>query len=187
MKTMLLIASAAALATTAATAEPVTKTVAVDRPNYDATRTVVRDKDAGTHSRDTDITRDRDGATASRDYSRTRTDSGVSVFGSATGLGGKTRSFDYDRTRTNTGSSTSGTATGRNGQTYALSGTRTRTDTGFTANQNVVNGNGRTVYNRDASLSRSGGNVTRSVDVTRASGFHRPRVAGHGFGGGRRH
>jgi hypothetical protein len=183
---MLLIASAAALAATTATAEPVTKTVTVDRPNYDATRVVVRDKAAGTLTRDTDVIRERDGATASRDYSRTRTDSGVSVSGSATGFGGKSRSYDYNRTRTDTGSTTSGTATGRNGQRYTLSGSRTKTETGHVANQNIVNGNGRTVYNRDATVSRSGGNVTRSVDVTRAKGFHPRQAGGRGLGGGRR-
>ena len=186
MKTISLIASAAALVATAAAAEPVTKTVTVDRPNYDAARVTARDKDAGTYTRDTDVIRERDGATASRDYRRTRTDSGVSVSGTQTGFAGKTRSFDYDRTRTDSGSTTTGSATGRKGQSYTLSGNRTRTDTGFTANQNVVNGNGQTVYNRDASVSRSGGNVTRSTNVMRPSGFHPPRVAGRGSRGGRR-
>ncbi len=186
MKTILLIASAAALAPTAAAAEPVTKTVTVDRPNYDATRVIVRVKDAGTYTRDTDVVRQRDGATASRVYSRTRTDSGVSVSGTQTGFTGKTRSFGYDRTRTDSGSTTTGSATGRKGPSYALSGNRVRTDAGFTANQNAVNGDGQIVYNRDASVSRSGGNVTRSTNVTRTSGFHPPRVAGRGFRGGHR-
>jgi hypothetical protein len=187
MKTMLLIAGAAALLATNAYAEPKTRTVTVDGPNYDGTRTIVRDKAAGTLTRDTDVVRARDGATASRDYSRTRTDTGVSVSGSQTGFGGKTGSFAYDRTRTETGSTTTGTATGRNGQSYALSGSRMKTETGHVANQNIVNGEGRTVYNRDASVSRSGGNVTRSVDVTRASGFHPRQAAGRGIRGGRRH
>ena len=186
MKTMLLIASAAALALTPAHAEPVTKTVTVDGPKFDGTRTTVRDKAAGTLTRETDVVRARDGATASSDYSRTRTDAGVAVSGSQTGFAGRTRSYDYDRTRTDTGSTTTGTATGRGGQTYALSGNRTKTDTGFTANQNIVSGDGRTVYNRDASLSRSSGNVTRSVDVTRAKGFHKPQGVGRGIRGARR-
>jgi hypothetical protein len=186
MKNLMLFAGAALLATTVA-AEPVTKTVTVDRPNYDATRVIVRDKEAGTLTRDTDIIRERDGATASRDYSRTRTDTGAVVSGSATGFAGKTRSFGYERTRTETGSVTSGTATGRNGQSYALSGNRTRTGSGFTTNQNIVNsGNGRTVYDRNVAVDRSGGNVTRSVDVTRAKGFHRPQGLGRGIGGARR-
>ena len=159
MKTILLIASAAALAPTAAAAEPVTKTVTVDRPNYNATRVIVRDKDAGTYTRDTAVVRERDGATASRDYSRTHTGSG---------------------------STTTGSATGRKGQSYNLSGNRARTDAGFTANQNAVNDDGQIVYNRDASVSRSGGNVTRTTNVTRTSGFHPPRVAGRGFRGGHR-
>lgn len=186
MKTLLLIASAAALAATAAYAEPVTRTVTVDGPKYDGTRTIVRDKEAGTLTRETDVVRERDGATASRDYSRTRTDAGVSVSGSQTGFAGRTRSYDYDRTRTDTGSTTTGTATGRRDQTYALSGNRTKTDTGYTANQNIVNGNGRTLYNRDTVVTRSNGNVTRSIDVTRAKGFHKPQGFGRGIRGARR-
>jgi hypothetical protein len=186
MKKLILFAGAA-LAATTAVAEPVTKTVTIDRPNYDATRVIVRDKEAGTYTRDTDIVRERDGASASRDYSRTRTDTGVVASGSATGFAGKTRSFDYERTHTDSGSVTTGTATGRNGQNYALSGNRTRTGSGFTANQNVVNtGNGRTIYDRNVAVDRSGGNVTRSVDVTRAKGFHRPQGLGRGNGGARR-
>jgi hypothetical protein len=186
MKTLLLLAGAA-LAATAATAEPTTKTITVDQPNYDATRVIVRDKEAGTLIRETSVIRERDGATASRDYSRTRTDTGVVASGSATGFAGKTRSFDYERTRTETGSTTTGSATGRNGQNYALSGNRTRTGSGFTANQNIVNtGNGRTIYDRNVAVDRSAGNVTRSVDVTRAKGFHRPQGLGRGIGGARR-
>jgi hypothetical protein len=186
MKTMLLIASAAVLALAPANAEPGTKTVVVDGPKFDSTRTTVRDKAAGTLTRETDVVRARDGATASSNYSRTRTDTGVSVSGSQTGFAGRTRSYDYNRTRTETGSTTTGTATGRDGQTYALSGNRTKTATGFTANQNIVNSDGRTVYNRDISVSRSGGNVTRSVDVTRAKGFHKPQGVGRGIRGARR-
>jgi hypothetical protein len=186
MKTLLLIASAAALAATTAFAEPTTRVVTVDGPKFDGVRTTIRDKEAGTLTRETDIIRARDGATASRDYSRTRTDSGVSVSGSQTGFAGKTRSYDYDRTRTETGSVTTGTATGRRGQTHDLSGNRTKTDNGFTANQTIVNANGRTVYNRDAVVTRSNGNVTRSVDVTRAKGFHKPQGMGRGIRGARR-
>ena len=186
MKTKILIASAAVFALAPAYAEPVTKTVTVDGPRYDGTRTVVRNKAAGTLTRETDVVRARDGATASSDYSRTRTDAGVAVSGSQTGFAGRTRSFEYDRTRTDSGSTVSGSATGRAGQSYTLSGNRTRTDTGFTANQHIVNGDGRTVYNRDASVSRSDGNVTRSVDVTRAKGFARPQGIRSGVRGARR-
>lgn len=186
MKKQSLIAAAALLAATAAYAQPVTRTKTVDGANYDATRTTTRDKAAGTFTRDTDVVRARDGATASGNYSRTKTDSGVSVSGSQTGFGGRTRSYGYDRTRTDTGSTTTGTATGRGGQSYTLSGNRTKTDSGFTTNRNVVNSEGRTVYNRDTVVSRSNGNVTRSVDVTRAKGFPKPQSTGRGMRGARR-
>lgn len=180
MKAMILIASVAVLAATAVHAEPVTKTTTVDRPNYEGTRVVSRDKAAGTVTRGTDVTRKSDGATASRDYSRTRTDTGFTASGSSTGFNGKTSSFDATRTRTDTGYTSTGTATGRNGQTYTLSGNRTRTENGYTSNHNVVNGSGATVYNRDASVSRVDGQINRDVRVTRAQGFRRPA-------GGRRH
>jgi hypothetical protein len=187
MKAMSLIAGVAVLAATAAIAEPVTRTVTVDKPNYEGTRVIVRDKTEGTLTRDTDVTRKRDGATASRHYSRDRSETGVVASGSATGFNGKTRRFDYERTRTDSGFTATGTATGRNGQTYDYSASRTRTATGYVSNRNVVNGDGRTVYNRDVAVDRSGGNVTRSVDVTRAKGFHRPQMTRRGIGGGRRH
>lgn len=186
MKKRSLIAAAALLAATSAFAEPVTRTKTVDGSNYDATRTTVRDKSAGTFARDTDVVRARDGATATGTFNRTKTDSGVSVSGSQTGFAGRTRSYAYDRTRTDTGSTTTGTATGRDGQSYTLSGNRVKTDSGFTANQNVINGEGRTVYNRDVAVSRSNGNVTRSVDVTRAKGFQPPHSKERGMRGARR-
>jgi hypothetical protein len=187
MKAIILTAAVAALAASAAIAEPVTRTTTVDKPNYEGSRVIVRDKAAGTVSRDTEVTRKSDGATATREYDRARTDTGVTASGSATGFNGKTRSFDYERTRTDTGFTANGTATGRNGQTYTGTANRTRTDTGYASNRNVVNGNGATVYNRDAVVDRSGGNVTRSVDVTRAKGFHPRHAVGRRVGGGRRH
>jgi hypothetical protein len=187
MKANFLLMSAAALSASTAFAEPVTKTVTVDRPNYEGSRVIVRDKAAGTLTRDTDVTRKSDGATASRDYSRTRTDTGVVASGSETGFAGKTRSFDYERTRTDTGYTATGTATGKGGRTYSYDADKVRTDTGYTSGKTVTGPQGRTLYNRDVAVDRSGGNVTRSVDVTRAKGFHRPQVRGRGFGGGRRH
>lgn len=178
MKRIILIAGAALAMASNAMAEPITRTTTVDRPNYDATQVAVRDPATGTVSRDTTVTRASDGATATRTYDRARTDTGVTASGSATGFAGRTRSFDYERTRTDNGYTASGTATGRNGQTYTATGNRTRTENGFTANQNVVNGAGTTVYNRDAAVSRSGGQINRSVNVTRAPGFHRPNVGG---------
>jgi hypothetical protein len=177
MKKFLLVPALAAILAGPVMAEPVTKTVTIDRPNYDGTTTIVRDKDAGTLSRDTQVTRASDGATATREYDRARTADGFTASGSATNFDGETRSFERTRTRTDAGSTTSGSYTTRGGETYTTSGNRTRTDTGFTANQNIKDGTGATVFNRDVTATRADGQVTRSVDVTRAEGFrppHRP-------------
>jgi hypothetical protein len=182
MKKYILVSIAALAASGAAFAEPVTRTTTYDGPKVDAVRVTVRDRAAGTYSRDTTATRASDGATATRSYDRTHTNGGVTANGTATGFNGKTRSFDYERTRTDSGYTASGTATGRSGQTYTLAGQGTRTDTGYTRNRTVTDGAGATIYDRSVVASRFGGQVTRDVSVTRAAGVHRPR-----FGGGRRH
>ena len=177
MKKFLLVPALAAILAGPVMAEPVTKTVTIDRPNYDGTATIVRDKEAGTLSRDTQVTRASDGAIATREFDRARTADGFTASGSATNFDGETRSFERTRTRTDTGSSTSGSYTTRGGETYTTSGNRTRTDTGFTANQNIKDNTGATVFNRDVTATRANCQVTRSVDVTRAEGFrppHRP-------------
>lgn len=182
MKTHILIATAALAASGGAFAEPVTRTTTFDGPKVDATRVAVRDKAAGTYSRDTTATRASDGATASRTYDRTRTDTGVAVSGSATGFAGNTRSFAYERSRTDNGYSATGTAIGRNGETYTLAGQGSRNVTGYTRSQSVTNASGTALYDRNVVASRTNGQFTRDVSVTRAAGLHRP-----GFGGGRRH
>lgn len=177
MKKFLLVPALVAILAGPAFAEPVTKTITIDRPNVDGTRTIVRDREAGTLTRDTEVTRASDGATATRHYERARTEDGFTASGSATNFEGQTRSFERTRTRTDTGSATSGSYTTRGGETYDVSGNRTRTDTGFTANQNIKDSTGATVFNRDVTATRADGQVTRSVDVTRAEGFrppHRP-------------
>ena len=177
MNKLLIAAIASTLFAGSALADPVTKTVTIDKPNFEGSRTVVRDKEAGTLSRDSELTRKSDDATAMRSYDRARTDDGFTASGSSTNLRGQTRSFNLDRSRYQTGATTTGTYTGRGGETYGLSGNRTRTDTGFTANQSVTNSAGERVYNRDRSVSRAGGQVTRSANVTRTEGFKGPRRA----------
>ena len=177
MNKLLIAAIASTLFAGGALADPVTKTVTIDKPNFEGSRTVVRDKEAGTLSRDSELTRKSDGATAMRSYDRARTDDGFTASGNSTNLRGQTRSFNLDRSRNQTGATTTGTYTGRGGETYGLSGNRTRTDTGFTANQSVTNSAGERVYNRDRSVSRAGGQVTRSANVTRTEGFKGPRRA----------
>jgi len=150
MKSFLILA-VTTLAASAALAEPHTRTATVDGPTVAGTRTIVRDPAAGTLKRSTDATRKRDGATASRDYSRTRTATGFTA---------------------------TGTATGFNGQTYTGTGQRVRNGdgSGYTAGQTIVNGDGKTVYDRDVVVARSGGQATRSVNVTGPTGAQRARV-----------
>ncbi|UVO54099.1 nucleoside 2-deoxyribosyltransferase [Sphingomonas sp. SUN039] len=182
MKTLILVSIVALAASGAALAEPVTRTTTYDGPKVDATRVTVRDKAAGTYSRDMTAIRASDGAIATRSYDRTRADTGVTASGSATGFNGKTRSFDYERTRTDTGYTASGTATGRGGETYTLAGQGMRTDSGYTRDRTVTNSAGATVFDKNVTATRANGQITRDVSTTRAAGFHRPR-----FGGGRRH
>ncbi|MBB5685555.1 hypothetical protein [Sphingobium boeckii] len=176
MKTLLIIPALVMLTATPALAAPTTRTMTVDKPNFEGSKTVTRDPETRTVARDTEVTRKSDGATATRSYDRAPTESGMSASGSATGFNGKTRSFEVDRSRTDTGYVASGTATGGNGGTYALSASRDRTETGYVSNRNVTNGAGETVYNKDKSVSRANGQLSRSVDVTRKQGF-RPRRA----------
>jgi hypothetical protein len=176
MNKLLIAAIASTLFAGVALADPVTKTVTIDKPNFEGNRTVTRDKEVGTLSRDAELTRKSDGATATRSYDRARTDDGFTASGNSTNFRGQTRSFNLDRSRNQTGATTTGTFTGRGGENFGLSGNRTRTDTGFTSNQSVTNSAGERVYNRDRTVSRTGGQVTRSTNVTRADGFNRPRV-----------
>jgi hypothetical protein len=81
-----------------ALAEPVTRTVTIDTPRYEGTRTTTRDREAGTMVRDTEVTRRSDGATASRHVERQRTENGFTVSGNATAFNGATRSFQVTQT-----------------------------------------------------------------------------------------
>lgn len=118
MTKLVLTAAAVALFAPAALADPVTKTVTIDTPKYEGTKTYTRDKDEGTFAKDAELTRKSDGATATREYDRQRTDTGLSASGSTTRFNGDTRSFDYERTRTAHGYNAEGTLTRFNGQTY---------------------------------------------------------------------
>ncbi len=117
--TKLIWAGAAALmVTSVAVAEPITRTYTVDTPNYEGVKTVTRDKEAGTVSKDAELSRLSDGAVATREYDRSRTDTGVVASGSTTRFNGDTRSFDYERNRTAHGYNAEGSVTRFNGETY---------------------------------------------------------------------
>ena len=94
MTKLFLAGAAAAIIASGALADPVTKTVTIDTPKYDGTRTIAGDKEAGTLSKDAEVTRKSDGATASREYDRQRTAHGYNAEGSVTRFNGK--KYDYD-------------------------------------------------------------------------------------------
>lgn len=145
MMKLLLAGTAAMLTATVATAEPVTRTYTADTPRYEGTKTVVRDREAGTVSKDTDVIRKSDGATASRDYDRARTDSGVVASGSRTRFNGDTRNWDYERTRTPNGYNAEGSLTRYNDQTYDYDARLRRGEQRVVRSQVLRNENGRVV------------------------------------------
>jgi len=148
MTKFLLAGIAAVLIAPAAAADPVTKTITVDTPRYEGTKTITRDQEAGSLSRDAELTRKSDGAVATRDYDRQRTDTGVTASGSTTRFNGDTRSFDYDRTRTAHGYNATGTLTGFNGNSYDYSAKLRRGEYRVAKSQVLRNENGRVVAAR---------------------------------------
>ena len=148
MTKFLLAGIAAILMAPAAAADPVTKTITVDTPRYEGTKTITRDHEAGSLSRDAELTRKSDGAVATRDYDRQRTDTGVTASGSTTRFNGDTRSFDYDRTRTAHGYDATGTVTGFNGNSYDYSAKLRRGEYRVAKRQVLRNENGRVVAAR---------------------------------------
>jgi len=148
MTKFLLAGIAAVLIAPAAAADPVTKTITVDTPRYEGTKTITRDQEAGSLSREAELTRKSDGAVATRDYDRQRTDTGVTASGSTTRFNGDTRSFDYDRTRTAHGYNATGTLTGFNGNSYDYSAKLRRGEYRVAKSQVLRNENGRVVAAR---------------------------------------
>lgn len=148
MRTIILI-SAALLAIPATASAQQTRTVTVDGPRYEGTRTTTVDRQAGTVSRDAEVTRLRDGAVATRSYDRQRTETGATATGSATNFRGETRDFTFERTRTARGYRGEGRATGFNGETYVLnSAGRRGPNGGFVRRQSVRDSNGNLVAGR---------------------------------------
>ncbi len=153
----------------AAPAEPKTRSVTVATPHYEGTRTVTRDGEAGSVSRDTDITRLSDGATRSRDYDRQRTENGVAASGSTTRFNGDTRSFDYSRARGSGGYTADGSVTRFNGQTYDYHAAGRRTPNGYVRRQGLRNGDGDLVAGRRVAVRQgpNGGIARRSFGFRR--------------------
>jgi len=152
-------------ASTVAFAEPVTRTITVDTPRYDGTRTTTRDREAGTLERDSILTRGSDGAVATRSYDRQRTDAGALVSGSTTRFDGDTRSFSAERTRTARGYRSEGSVTGFNGESYDYQAAGRRTPNGFVRRQGLRDSDGDLVAGRRVALRRgpNGGTVRRAT------------------------
>jgi len=100
MKSLTILTLAAAGLIAAPALAQQTKTVTIDTPRYEGTRTTERDRAERSLSRETDLTRKSDGATASRDFSRQRSEDGVTRDRSSTDFQGRTATSHYERERT---------------------------------------------------------------------------------------
>ena len=156
MNKLMLGGIAATITATAAFADPVTRTYTIDTPNYEGTKTVARDKEAGTVSKDAELTRLSDGAVATHEYDRARTESGAVASGSTTRFNGDTRSFDYQRTRTAHGYNTEGSVTRFNGETYDYSAKLRRGEYRVARSQVLRNDSGQVVAARRTVRPRRG-------------------------------
>lgn len=148
MNKLMLGGLAAMLTTTAALADPVTRTYTIDTPKYEGEKTVTRDKEAGTMSKDAELIRKSDGAVASREYDRARTEDGFIASGSRTQFDGATRSWDYQRTRTNNGWNAEANITGFNGNSYEYDAKLRRGEYRVAKKQVLRNDQGRVVAAR---------------------------------------
>lgn len=142
IRTVLMFA-AAGLAATPALAQQ-SRTVTVDAPRYEGTRTSEYDRDARTLTSETDLTRKSDGATASSNLVRQRTEEGITRERASSDFHGRTSNTSYQRRRTADGWESEGQHVRRNGSVADYTGQGTRTDTGYTAHQTrSVNGQPR--------------------------------------------
>ena len=140
MKIRTVLVLAAGLAATPALAQQ-SKTVTVDAPRYEGTRTATYDHDEHTLTRETDVTRKSDGATASSSFERQRTDEGVTRDRTRTDFEGRTSSTGYERSRTADGWEAEGQQIRRNGTVADYTGQGTRTENGSVVHQTrAVNG-----------------------------------------------
>jgi len=118
--TILTLAAAGLIAAPALAQQ--TRTVTIDTPRYEGTRTAERDRAEGTQTRETDVTRKSDGATASRDFSRQRTEDGVTRDRTGTDFQGRTATSHYERERTAHGWQASGERVQRDGDVLTYQG-----------------------------------------------------------------
>ena len=156
MNKLLLGGLAATLVAPAALAEPVTRTYTIDTPKVEGTKTVTRDREAGTVAKDSELTRKSDGATATREYDRAKTENGSVASGSRTQFDGNTRSWDYERTRTAHGYNAEGSLTRFNGKSYEYDARVRRGENRVARSQVLRNENGRVVAARKTVRPRRG-------------------------------
>ena len=146
-----------------ALAEPTTRTITVDTPNFEGERVITRDREAGLRSVDSTLTRKEDGAVATRSRETQQTDTGAIISGSQTRFNGNTRSFEAERQRTENGYRTQGTVTGSNGETYDYRARGRRTENGFDRQQRIRNSDGEIVAGRNVRIRQNGNTRTRRV------------------------
>jgi hypothetical protein len=151
--------AAALLMTAAAVAEPVTTTYTIDNDKISGTKTVTRDQQAGTVSKDSELTRLSDGAVATREYDRARTESGWAASGSTTRFNGDTRSFENVGTRNQNGYTAEGSVTGYNGQAYGYDARGHKTGNGYVRHQTLTNQDGKKVAGRHVVVNQNGRHV----------------------------
>jgi hypothetical protein len=141
MKTSIVLVLAAAGLTAVPALAQQSRTVTVDGPQYEGTRSATYDRDARTLSRETEVTRKSDGATASSSSERQRTADGVTRERVSTDFQGREASTRYQRQRTEDGWEATGQHVRRDGTVADYQGQRTRTETGFVSHQTrTVNG-----------------------------------------------
>jgi hypothetical protein len=121
MKSLTILTLAAGLIAGPALAQQA-RTVTIDTPRYEGTRTTERDRGEGSLIRETDVTRKSDGATASRDFSRQRTEDGVTRDRTSTDFQGRTATSHYERERTAHGWHASGERVQRDGDVLTYHG-----------------------------------------------------------------
>ena len=112
--TILTVAAASLIAAPALAQQ--SKSVTIDTPRYEGTRTTKRDRAEGS------LTRKIDGATASRDFARQRTEDGATRDRSGTDFQGRTTTSHYERERTALGWQASGERVQRDGDVIAYRG-----------------------------------------------------------------
>ncbi|QLC24468.1 hypothetical protein HFP57_05155 [Parasphingopyxis algicola] len=156
-----------------ALAEPATRTITVDTPNYSGERVITRDRETGTYSRDTNITRKEDGAVATRHWESQRTDTGRTMSGSQTRFNGDTRTYEGERMRHGNHSRTHGTTTGPNGETLDYRAQSRWNGNGYDRRQRLRNEDGQVVAGRNTHVRERGNTQVRRVVSGNRNGARR--------------